>query len=95
MSGPTHPDSLPPSPARPTLPNTPTPSHPAPPQAGDWAHSVTLMRWLRALGVSDFGIFPELGTALCALAAAELAPLYKAMYPQGYRGPAGAFPKVG
>lgn len=52
------------------------------------------MRWLRALGVSDFGIFPELGTALCALAAAELAPLYKAMYPQGYRGPAGAFPKV-
>lgn len=63
-------------------------------QAGDWANAVTLMRWLRALGVSDFGIFPEVGAALCELVNQDLEPIYRALYPRGYRGLAGVFPKV-
>ncbi|GAB4813521.1 hypothetical protein N2152v2_000567, partial [Parachlorella kessleri] len=64
-------------------------------KAGDWDHAVTLMRWLRALGVHDFGIFPDVGAALCALAARELDPLYRSIFPHGYVAvPAGTVPKT-
>lgn len=35
------------------------------PQIGSWEHAQQLMRWLRALGVSDFALFPPVGRALC------------------------------
>ena len=34
-------------------------------QIGDWEHAQQLMRWLSALGLSDFSIFPAIGQALC------------------------------
>lgn len=40
------------------------------PQIGDWEHAQELMRWLRALGLADFAVFPPVGRALC-----ECAPL--------------------
>lgn len=64
-------------------------------QIGAWAPALTLMRWLRALGVADFGVFPQVGAALCELTGRELAPVYRAMYPQGYRSPSGVYAKVG
>jgi hypothetical protein len=47
------------------LPCSAPPLFPAAPQIGDWAHAQALMRWLRALGLSDFAIFPPVGEALC------------------------------
>lgn len=34
---------------------------------GDWEHAQQLMRWLSALGLSDFAVFPAVGAALCEL----------------------------
>ncbi|KAL4451471.1 hypothetical protein ABPG75_007133 [Micractinium tetrahymenae] len=47
-------------------------------QVGDWQHAQQLMRWLSALGLSDFAIFPAVGEALCALIGRELQPVYAA-----------------
>lgn len=63
-------------------------------QVDAWDPAIHLMRWLAGLGMSDLGMFPEVGKALCKLVAWELSPLYQAMYPQGVRGPAGTFPEV-
>lgn len=40
-------------------------AHHPPMQIGDWEHAQQLMRWLRALGLSDFAVFPAVGRALC------------------------------
>lgn len=34
-------------------------------QICDWQHAQQMMRWLGALGLSDFAIFPAVGQALC------------------------------
>jgi THO complex subunit 2 len=54
-------------------------------RAGAWEQAVRLMRWLAALGVSDVGIYPVVGAALCSLVAAELAPQYARLHPRGVR----------
>lgn len=50
---------------------------------GAWEHAVQLMKWLAALGLHDVAVFPEVGEALCALLAAEIAPQYEHLYPGG------------
>jgi THO complex subunit 2 len=50
---------------------------------GAWEHAVRLMKWFAALGVHDIAVFPEVGEALCALLAAEIAPQYERLHPGG------------
>ncbi len=50
---------------------------------GAWDHAVQLLKWLSSLGVRDIAVFPEVGEALCALLAAEIAPQYERLHPGG------------
>jgi THO complex subunit 2 len=50
---------------------------------GAWEHAVQLILWLSALGVHDIAVFPDVGKALCALLAAEIAPQYERLHPGG------------
>ena len=50
---------------------------------GDWPHAQAAMRWLGALGLADFGVFPGVGAALCELIGRELQPAYAAACPNG------------
>ena len=45
-------------------------------QIGDWEHAQQLMRWLRALGLSDFAVFPAVGRALCECSQGGTVPVF-------------------
>jgi len=50
---------------------------------GAWEHAVQFMKWFAALGIHDIAVFPDVGEALCALLAAEIAPQYELLHPGG------------